>query len=181
MRTVPASSLVLALTALLQLGCVESRSVVVHQPERTIPPGRWSVDGVVLDMTMDEVRAAAGEPEHVMGRQHAPLWKYPDNRTNVTFDAEGRVREVAGEQLWRDGSVVLRMGSPETLLEPLLGEGRQVEFHRPVGDGPFQTETEHWNTDHFYRRDAEVLHVFVRKGHVGSLRLTWDPPTRDAR
>ncbi|MGE0494684.1 MAG: hypothetical protein AB7S38_36075 [Vulcanimicrobiota bacterium] len=89
-----------------------SGSEICKLEPRSIPkPSRsWSVDGISLGMSRDEVIASLGQPAHAATYEVAELLEYP--RLTIEVNRPLGVVVVSGRSLEQEGRVLATVGEP---------------------------------------------------------------------
>ena len=139
-------------------------------PDEQLEPGRWTVDGVHIGGSLAEVEALLGPGEQHGFAEAAPVYRFANNDTAVTFDSEGNVAAVSGKTLLRDGQVVLATGQGPDAVVSALGKGYTIERFSPKSYGIFTTGSVPNGVEHYYHDGANRFHVFVnRKDVIGGI------------
>lgn len=148
------------------LACSRGAEVTRGADER-LGPGVWSVNGIAIGATRDEVEARLGPGEQVGYLEHAPVYRFGQRAVAVTFDREARVAGVSGDTLLRDGQPMLEVGQGADAIVPALGEGYVVEHFTPTTSGVFTTGSVPGSAEHGYHDGTTRFEVFVN--HTGSI------------
>ncbi|MEI6737290.1 MAG: hypothetical protein WCL29_02305, partial [Pseudomonadota bacterium] len=130
-RHVPSTppALALCFVVLISLGgCYREVSDATPMQQHVVANlnAPWSIDGVKLGQTLDEIRSRHGDPQPNQnarpGQNITYMWSRGDE-LSVTFDTAGHAIEMYGNALYVGTEQVIRFGMPENEVVIVLGKG----------------------------------------------------------
>lgn len=145
--------------------------------DQKLEPAEWTVEGIAIDDTHGQVAERFGTPSYISPNFSAPgqLKKgyssgeegFNEGRLTVTYDKTGKVIEVIGRSLMRDGEVVLVSQDPEGSIEYTLGKGFRKGHTRPKGGLTGYVFS--YATHRFHSDNAEFIIWVNDERRIGSI------------
>lgn len=168
-----------AVIAVTLLGCGKRSNTA--GPDEILGPGDWTVNGISLGDSFEQVNTIHGEPTKRLTRksQPAPSYRYvtnhlSDKSLSIKFDKDMKVREVHGNQLERDGILMVKKDDSESDIISKLGTGYIMRYDTPTG-GMITTGHKPSSSTHFFfdGKGARISIFCCAKGgtNVGGFRL----------
>lgn len=164
-RPVASRILISAFCVLSSWGCF-SGSDVTRGPDERLGPGQWTVDGVAIGNTFEEVEALLGPGRQQSFREGAPGYYFDGRNTYVEFNADSVATRVSGQRLLRDGDVVLATGRPASAVVTALGQGYSIARFSPTTTGVFTTGSVPNGIEHYYYDGVDRFEIFVNRSDV---------------
>ena len=121
----------------------------LEQQRTVFEPSKFSIEGVTLESTIQEVTEKLGEPQVSEYGQHEYTWdiSVPEGRSRelvIRTNLDGEISTVWGEVLGYDGTELLRKGQPEREWFNKFGvvETEEIRvpmcgYSRPQSDHPY--------------------------------------------
>lgn len=171
---------VLVLFSALGRGCKGSMTAV-----NPLPGTGWSIGGVVLRESVEDVKARLGPPDEQLGPPDSRVLKFRHGDVVITTDAAGRVMQVWSRTLMQGSETRVSGGESEEEVRSTLGDTRTEKHYRPKGSGVINTGYVHDSTTFRYRWGADELQVYLYEGTVRAITSSvapgsMPPPSRRA-
>lgn len=157
-RTVP----VLLVGILALSGCYrEITDATAASRSRYVGADPWTVDGLRLGVTLEEVRVRLGEPDRVHEYNGEKSTQWRGGQLLVHFDRTGRATEISGQSIRAGDRTLVSVGDAEAELEQVFGPGKTAKSRRPRGSGVISIGSEHTHTQHTYENGGGRFEVSV--------------------
>jgi len=146
-------------------------SEVTRGGDQRMATGNWSVDGIEIGSSYQDLESLLGPSEQRTFNQ-TPAYAFSGGTIIVTFDSAGQVQRVAGQRLLRNGQAVLTVGEAKQSIGSTLGRGYVIERYSTKAVGIFTAGSVPLWTENYYHDGANrFLVVTDRRDVISSIQF----------
>lgn len=128
----------------------------------------WSVGGVRLRESLDQVRSRLGPATRVGWSPGGNAYQFQDGSVIVKLDKGGRVTQVWARAILQGAVTRVKEGASEADVRTALGNTRAIRHYQPQGSGVVASSHRHNGTTFVYQWGGDELTVFAYEGVVQS-------------
>lgn len=161
---------------LIIAGLVRGCSEGALTPVNPLRGSDWTVGGVTLGDTVDDVIRRLGPVDRTEGDSSDQTLSFRNGETLLHADAARRVTYIWSKVLLQNSKPVLSEGLAEGEVTTVLGPTQARMHYRPKGSGIISVGGVHDSTTFTYQWGSAIIEVYVYEGTVRCVEGKPAPP-----